>query len=121
MPSFTHIGNSKAKCAEPKRRVPVDASAAITIPNGDNVFWLYASGNYTVPALSAALRPGRMITLVGHPDASGSTIFTDTAYASTAEGKMHLTGALVVGKTTSVTFRQNDNGSWSEVDRSVIN
>lgn len=119
MPS-TKWGNMKAKCGTPVIRLTAADSTALEIPNKGGSFIVNAASAVTVPSLKAALRPGRVVTLIAAADTAGTIAITDTAYASTAEGLVHLTAALTLDKTSSVTLRQNSNGSWSEVDRAVI-
>lgn len=63
------------------------------------------------------VRPGRQIWVWGR-DATGPAL-TDTALASTAAGKLHLTAACTLANGASITFRQAPNGSWWETARGV--
>lgn len=113
-------GNMKAAGGVPRQILYPSSGVALDIPNGDNCFYVYSGTNITIPGLNGALRPGRQITLIGYAGTQ-NVIITDTAYSSTASTKCHLSAAFLFAATSSITFRQNPNGSWSEVARGVIN
>lgn len=67
--------------------------------------------------VTTQILPGRTINLLG-THATGPA-FTDTAIASTGNGKIHLSAALTLANGTSVTFMQTNIGAWVETARSA--
>jgi hypothetical protein len=77
------------------------------------------TGTTAITAFDSAspVFPGRPLVLLG-THATGPA-FTDTAIASTANGKIHLSGALTLANGTSLSLIQANNGSWWETARSA--
>lgn len=90
--------------------IPTIASAAtITIPDDGTVFYL--SGTTGVSAMSGALRPGRIITLIGA--ASASVAFTG-ATVTTIPGTAGqiFCPSLTIADADAATFRMTETGAW---------
>lgn len=71
----------------------------------------------TTELVPTNIRPGRILAVRG-TDGTGPAL-TDTAVASTAANKMHLSAALTLALGSTVTFMQATNGSWWEIGRGV--
>lgn len=99
-----------------RSEIPSIASATtLTIPSNSNVF--IVTGTTAITGMTGTLWPGRVVTLIG-TDATGPA-FTDTAIASTAVDKVHLSAALTLILGSTVTFVMGNNGSWWEIARAV--
>lgn len=112
----TKWANAKGRAGTPYVVLTVTDAADLEVPNGANTFYVYAGSAATATGLKGRLSPGRQVTFVVHTNSSNIT-FTDTAYSSTAANKTHLAGSgnVELITTGSISFRQNDNGSWSQV------
>lgn len=71
----------------------------------------------TTELVSTNIQPGRILVVKG-TDVTGPAL-TDTAIASTANKKMHLSAALTLANGSTITFEQGANGSWWEISRAV--
>ena len=107
---------TKSTSGRQKTLPELTAAATLTIPDTSNVFTVTGTTGIT-GMHSASIWPGRQITLLG-THATGPA-FTDTAIASTAVDKIHLSAALTLILGASVTFTQGINGSWWESARAI--
>lgn len=99
-----------------ERQLPTIASAtALVLNETSNVF--VVTGTTTIGSIDTAttpIRPGRVIVLLF----AGTISVTDTAVASTANGKIH-TGSTSPALGTTLTLMQANNGSWWQIGYSA--
>ena len=88
-------------------RIPVDGA----------IFNVTGTTGITGFDTTTPIIPGRVVVILGI-HATGPA-YTDTAIASTANGKIHLSGSLTQALGTSLTLFQNTNGSWIETARAA--
>lgn len=93
------------------------AASDLVIPPDGTAFTLTGTTGIDTINATGPVFPGRQITLLG-TDATGPAL-TDTAIASTAQGKIHLSAALTLILGATVTFTCANNGSWWESGRGV--
>ena len=106
----------KAVGKEPGQTLTVTDATALTIPNGENAFFITASGVATLPSLSSRHQPGRVIKLVG-ANGTGIITVTDTAEASAAQGTISLSGGnLPLDDSDTLVLQQRTSGGWFQVE-----
>ena len=93
------------------------AASDLVLPPDGNVFNLTGTTGVTTINATGPFYPGRIVTLIG-TDGTGPA-FTDTAIASTAQGKIHLSAALTLILGATVTFVCDNGGAWRETARAV--
>lgn len=101
-----------------ERQLPTIASATALVLNDDsNVF--IVSGSTAIASISTTtpIRPGRIC--VFHTTDTTGPAWTDTAYASKANGTVSLSGSLTQAKGTTLTLQQTNDGSWFELARAA--
>ena len=98
--------------------IPSVASAT-ALPIPDNATAIKITGTTAIASFDtgAGIQPGRILRVFGN-DGTGSA-FTDTAIASTSNGKLHLSASLTLALGGNITFTQWDNGAWQETARSL--
>lgn len=111
------ITGLRAVGGKPRLTLTVASDSTMKVPHGNDSF--YVSGSGTVNFLYGGIRPGRIVKLIG---ASGTTaVLTDTAIASSADGRIHLTGGnFTFADGRYVLLEQRENGSWIGVDQQAI-
>lgn len=110
---MANIGYMKAHTVTPRMTLFAANNTALEIPNGCNCF-IVSGSSLTIPSLSASLRPGRVIWLIGASDSASVTI-TDTAIASTADGTISLSSGNTLAAGFSIALKQLAAGGWQEV------
>ena len=95
----------------------LEQTATPVISPAYSVFTVTGTTAITGFSTSSQIMPGRNIVLIG-THATGPA-FTDTAIASTANGKIHLSAALTLAAGTTVSFVQNSVGAWLETARAA--
>lgn len=100
------------------RSIPTIASAtALLVNDTSNTFIISGSTAITSISTTAGIRPGRICTF--HTTDTTGPAWTDTAYASEANGTVSLSAALTQAKGTTLTLQQKNNGAWAELARAA--
>lgn len=111
------LARAKSEYGTGKGLTELTAASDLVVPPDGTVFTVTGTTGIATINATGPYFPGRTITLLG-TDATGPA-FTDTAIASTAQGKVHLSAALTLILGATVTFACGNNGSWWETGRGV--
>lgn len=101
------------------RAIPTIASATALVLNEESNTFII-SGTTAITSISTTytpIRPGRIC--VFHTSDTTGPAWTDTAYASKANGTVSLSAALTQAKGTTLTLQQTNDGSWFELARAA--
>lgn len=100
------------------RPIPTIASATLLSLDGtSNTFIISGSTAITKIDPVTPIRPGRVCYF--HTSDTTGPAWTDTAYASKANGTVSLSAALTQAKGTTLTLQQTNDGSWFELARAA--
>ncbi len=108
---------SRLKSIAGDREAIQEIASATTLSVPDNANTFIVTGTTAITGMTGTFWPGRQVTLIG-TDATGPA-FTDTAIASTAVDKIHLSAALTLANGSTVTLQMSNVGAWWEIGRAV--